>query len=667
MSIFVDMTKQVKWEDGIEDFAIMVNDKYKEEVLTAELEGKERIIIDWEDVPMDIQSFLMQVLGEQLEQCIQDMEYHLTLDTNIPLKIGFKNFPDMIDIDRCSQNDYFFKLVQIEGMIGSISAPLSYTSKIIWQCTNCNSHHNVSYDFYDRANPQNYCPECKRRTYNEIEHQVKTDFQIIEVVRPIAIVGRTPESLRIILKGDLVEFGDIIEEDRKLIAGNKIKVIGINKDFPAYRGSVRRKPYIDCINWFVEKEYLKLNKNDIKEIKKLAKRNNLIEDLIDSVAPSLVGLRDIKLAILLMAVGGVSKIREDKTLKRGTLHCLLVGDPSLGKTQLGRWVTEHIVKSRYVVASSLSKVGLGASLQRDEKLGYWYINAGALLLSNNSIAIIDEADKADGDDLNQLDMVMENEMLTITKIKAGSFPARTSILALANPKYSRFDPYINISEQIKMESQTYSRYDLKFAIKDIVNPENDEKIISSKFTKMKSKIDSNLLVKYLYYAKRLEPELTEECRDKIVGFYKELREKTQGQGGAVAITPRQGDTIIRLSEAFAKLHLRETITPEDVERAINIMKSYLRTFGFDMATGMIDADLAERGKPKSKRDIFLRVLEIIRELSAGKDEMVSEEKIINRCEEEEIDKDFVFREAIPELRKSGDIYSPKFHYWAVIR
>src|SRR3990170_8711950 len=116
-------------------------------------------------------------------------------------------------------------------------------------------------------------------------------------------------------------------------------------------------------------------------------------------------------------------------------------------------------------------------MRRDEKLGFWYIDAGALLLSNNSICIVDECDKAGGDDLNQLDMVMESEMLTITKVKTGDFPARTAILALGNPKMGRFDPYIDKSEQIKLQSQTLSRFDLRFALMDIVDEKRDTKII----------------------------------------------------------------------------------------------------------------------------------------------------------------------------------------------
>jgi len=663
MGIFFDNAKQEEWDYLIDDFAYMVGNKYEKEILTSEQDSRKRIIADWEDLSIDMQCFLISREGDELEQCIAEMERMLSLDTELKLKLGIKNYPDTIDIDRCSQNEFSTKLVQVEGMIGGMSVPLSYTSNIVWKCTECDEFNEINYEFYDRAREKNYCPNCKSITYHEKASENKTDFQIMEVVRPVAIAGRSPESLRVIVKGDLVEFGDIGEN--KLLSGNRVKIFGINKDFPSYKDSVRRKPYIDAMSWFVEKEYLKLTDDDIAKIKKLSKRKNMLKTFVASVAPSVIGYDDIKLALLLQTVGGVSRIKEDKTLKRGTLHILLVGDPASSKTTLGMWIAKHITKSRYAVASAMTQAGLGASLSRDEKLGFWYINAGVLLLANNSIAVIDEADKAGGDDLNQLDMVMENEMLTLTKIKAGDFPARTAILALANPKQGRFDTYISYSEQVKMESQTLSRFDLKFALPDLVNEAKDEAIIKSKFKKMKPVIDGELLVKYLYYAKTLEPKMSNGCQKNVIEFYKELRKRTEGQGGAVAITPRQSDTIIRLSEAFAKLRLSERVEKKDVENATAIMNSYLKTFGFDASTGAIDIDLAEGRRAKSKRDLIFRVLDIIKEKS--KNGEASEEVIVSGCESEGIEKEFVLREAIPELLKNGDIYSPHLKMWAAIK
>lgn len=665
MSIFISVEKQIEWENHLSNFDIILSESYSDEILTAHLEDKKRIIIDWDDIPFDMRDFLFNLSGEHLKMCLYEMKKALSLDTEHEFNLGFKNFPDTIDLDRCSQDEYSDKIIQVEGMIGSVSAPMSFVSKIIWKCGGCEHLFPREYDFYDKANSTNYCPECRSKQYCSIFKRVKTDFQMVELVRPVSVVGRTPESFRVVLKEDLVEFGD--SEERKLISGNKMTVIGIDEDFPAYKKSVRRKPFINAFGWSVDKEYLKLTEEDIAEVKELSKKENIIEKLIDDVAPSIKGLREIKKAILLQSVGGVSGIRGDGTKKRGTIHILLVGDPSTGKTTLGRWTTKYIPKSRYVVASSVSKAGLGASLRRDEKLGYWYVDAGALLLADSSIAVIDEMDKAGGDDLNQLDMVMENESLTITKIKAGEFVARTSILALANPKYSRFDPYMSVGEQIKLQPQTLSRFDLKFALKDTVDEERDRGVVKSKFGKIKTKIPEELIVKYLYYAKQIEPKMGKKCQDKIENFYADLRKKSLEYGEeVVSITTRQSDSIIRLSEAFAKLRLSEEVTEEDVDRAISLIYAYIKTFGYDAKTGQIDIDLADMGKSRSKRDLIIQVLDVIKK-NSSRGNPISEEDVIAKCIPLGMEKDFIVNTAIKNLSDVGDIYKPKSHHYEALQ
>ena len=159
--------------------------------------------------------------------------------------------------------------------------------------------------------------------------------------------------------------------------------------------------------------------------------------------------------------------------------------------------------------------------------------------------------------------------------------------------------------------------------------------------------------------------MNRECEQLIVDFYSDLRQKSQDHTGAVSITTRQADSIIRLSESFAKLRLSEDIIKRDVENAIKLIKAYLKTFGYDIRSGRIDIDLAERGKPKSKRDLIMRVLQIIRDVSK-KEGVATERIIVSRCEDEKMERDFVLREAIPELRKIGDIFSPKFGHWSVV-
>lgn len=55
-----------------------------------------------------------------------------------------------------------------------------------------------------------------------------------------------------------------------------------------------------------------------------------------SVCPQIYGLFAVKLACLLMLIGGVPRLDASGTAIRGEVHMLLVGDPGTGALTLGR-------------------------------------------------------------------------------------------------------------------------------------------------------------------------------------------------------------------------------------------------------------------------------------------------------------------------------------------
>jgi DNA replication licensing factor MCM3 len=71
---------------------------------------------------------------------------------------------------------------------------------------------------------------------------------------------------------------------------------------------------------------------DIRNIRKLAEKQNLLEILAKSIAPSIYGHHNIKKAILLMLLGGIEKVLENKTHLRGDINILMIGDPSTAKS-----------------------------------------------------------------------------------------------------------------------------------------------------------------------------------------------------------------------------------------------------------------------------------------------------------------------------------------------
>lgn len=88
----------------------------------------------------------------------------------------------------------------------------------------------------------------------------------------------------------------------------------------------------------------------------------------------------------------------------------------------------------------------------------------------------------------------------------------------------------------------------------------------------------DLLRKYIIYAKkRVHPIFNKGNEDKVSNVYIELRRASQ-QSGGIDVTVRYLESMIRLSEAHAKLHLREVVTDDDVNMAIRILlESFIST------------------------------------------------------------------------------------------
>ena len=263
---------------------------------------------------------------------------------------------------------------------------------------------------------------------------------------------------------------------------------------------------------------------------------------------------------------------------------------------------------------------------------------------------------------------------TISIAKAGivaTLNTRTSILAAANPAFGRYMFQRTIAENIDLPVTILSRFDLIFVITDEPQAEKDlqlakhvvelhSKALESRYEDI---IPPDLLKKYVAYARRyVKPKLSEEAKRKIVEFYVEMRKKSENPESPIAITPRQLEAIIRLAEAQAKMKLKETVTVEDVEAAIELMLYFLHSVGLDVQTKAIDIDIVMTGKPKSQREKFAKLMELIKLMEEeGKGKGVKVDELIKRGEREGLERDFI-ENALRHLKNEGEIYEPRPGY-----
>jgi replicative DNA helicase Mcm len=216
------------------------------------------------------------------------------------------------------------------------------------------------------------------------------------------------------------------------------------------------------------------------------------------------------------------------------------------------------------------------------------LEAGAVVLADQGLCCIDELDKVSDNDRSALHEVMEQQTCSIAKGGiVATLNARTSILAAANPRDGKYDMTKSIAENVEpIPIPLLTRFDLIHIIRDLKDPETDKRIAKHILTDSKDKqayIDIDLFRKYLAYAKKIEPILTDEAILILEDFYMKTRTLDED---AVTVTPRQLEGLVRIATAHAKLLLKDTVDKDDAERAIELTTKALESLGTDITTGI---------------------------------------------------------------------------------
>lgn len=531
-------------------------------------------------------------------------------------RIKIKNVPPTTNIHELHQK-YNGKWISFEGIIKKRSKIFERIKRVHWTCKNCGQDniYKVGYD-EKLLEPKTPCTACSRKngfTLNRKESQYQ-DLQliIIEEKQEETKSIFQPAQIKCYLKDKMVNTAS---------PGDKVKINGILE----LKNNKKENIFTEFINVTnienEEENYdeIIIPSKEKEEIRKLSENENIYELIIKSVIPSLYGHEELKLAIALHLFSSSNHYTPDGMYKRGDIHILIIGDPSVGKSQILKYVTKLAPRGIYTSGKSASGSGLTATVVKDE-IGGWSLEAGAMVLANNGNICIDEFDKMKEEDRSAIHEALEQQTVSISKAGINTtLNTRCSVIAAANPKYGRFNPYKELKEQLTLSPTILSRFDLIFLITDEIDKLQDKKIaeqiLKESVNTNESLIKPELLKKYISLARQIEPKLSDQIVKYISNFFSNWRNLAKENNHPLPITARQLEAIGRLSRASARIRLSDTVTIDDVKRAIELEKYCMKRAGFDTQTQCIEADKVMGITCKEEQKEMIHMMEEFKKLS----------------------------------------------------
>ena len=517
-----------------------------------------------------------------------------------------------IKIHNINAEDHEGEILTFRCEIASVDERESITIRSQWHCNDCADNFN-----HDGADEPRTCPICEGK---KIRFKKVLESESVQRILLRELIEDTENMTQHVFIGEIHN-----EYVGNLYMGERKKVTGVFKSIPLKKkiGQVEAHNLniIDIFNVTAIDEVKPLLPTDelLNRLKNLASNEKLDGLIAESFAYHIYGHETEKLSIILAQIGGTKT-----ETRRGSIHVLLIGDPSTSKSETVKQIPDITSRSMFTTGKGSTTAGLLIGMEKMAD-GRLIPMAGPVVLCNQGCVVIDEFDKMTDHDRASLHEAMEQQQVSITKAgKHITAPAITTIVACSNPTYSRWNPEENIMDNVPFPASLLARFDLKFRYLDIPNVDDDIKKTKHSLKMAHGRPDHLLkndeLLSFINYTKVLKPELTNGAEEKLIVFFSKLRALKQ-PNNSIPIEQRQFEGLIRIATAWAKFHFMQVVDESCVENAIRIYKESLNSFGMTVEQGQSQASLMH--SYENRDEMFIA---IFKEL-ADEDGYVSEDEL----------------------------------------